>query len=49
VQQILQWPGSFENFRKIPTCLLYNEQGQVLTWGLEAKVCCYEVYAPPSG
>ncbi|KAG8718337.1 hypothetical protein FRC09_012815 [Ceratobasidium sp. 395] len=37
VQQILQWPGSFENFRKIPTCLLYNEHGQVLTWGLEAK------------
>ncbi|KAF8687621.1 Actin-like ATPase protein, partial [Rhizoctonia solani] len=37
VQQILQWPGSFENFRKIPTCLLYGEQGEVLTWGLEAK------------
>ncbi|CAE6465095.1 unnamed protein product [Rhizoctonia solani] len=37
VQQILQWPGSFENFRKIPTCLLYGEHGEVLTWGLEAK------------
>ncbi|CAE6398596.1 unnamed protein product [Rhizoctonia solani] len=28
VQQILQWPGSFENFRKIPTCLLYGEHGE---------------------
>ncbi|KZT24956.1 actin-like ATPase domain-containing protein [Neolentinus lepideus HHB14362 ss-1] len=37
VQQILQWPGSFETFRKVPTCLLYDEQGQVLAWGLEAK------------
>ncbi|KAF8622621.1 hypothetical protein AX15_006876 [Amanita polypyramis BW_CC] len=37
VQQILNWPGSFETFRKIPTCLLYDEQGQVLAWGLEAK------------
>ncbi|KAF8904785.1 hypothetical protein CPB84DRAFT_1677131 [Gymnopilus junonius] len=37
VQQILQWPGSFETFRKIPTCLLYDEFGQVLAWGLEAK------------
>ncbi|KAG5638936.1 hypothetical protein H0H81_008436 [Sphagnurus paluster] len=37
VQQILNWPGSFETFRKIPTCLLYDEHGQVLAWGLEAK------------
>jgi hypothetical protein len=37
VQQILQWPGSFETFRKIPTCLLYDESGQVIAWGLEAK------------
>jgi len=37
VQQILHWPGSFETFRKIPTCLLYDDQGQVLAWGLEAK------------
>ena len=37
VQQILHWPGSFETFRKVPTCLLYDEQGQVLAWGLEAK------------
>ncbi|KAF5361454.1 hypothetical protein D9758_006262 [Tetrapyrgos nigripes] len=37
VQQILNWPGSFETFRKIPTCLLYDENGRVLAWGLEAK------------
>ncbi|KAI0752193.1 actin-like ATPase domain-containing protein [Fomes fomentarius] len=37
VQQILNWPGSFETFRKIPTCLLYDQTGQVLAWGLEAK------------
>ncbi|KAF5326409.1 hypothetical protein D9611_000946 [Ephemerocybe angulata] len=37
VQQILNWPGSFETFRKIPTCLLYDEMGQVIAWGLEAK------------
>lgn len=37
VQQILTWPGSFETFRKIPTCLLYDESGRVLAWGLEAK------------
>ncbi|KAG9311082.1 actin-like ATPase domain-containing protein [Chiua virens] len=37
IQQILNWPGSFETFRKVPTCLLYDEHGQVLAWGLEAK------------
>ncbi|KAH7882185.1 actin-like ATPase domain-containing protein [Phlebopus sp. FC_14] len=37
IQQILHWPGSFETFRKVPTCLLYDEHGQVLAWGLEAK------------
>ncbi|THU93853.1 actin-like ATPase domain-containing protein [Dendrothele bispora CBS 962.96] len=37
VQQILNWPGSFETFRKIPTCILYDDRGQVLAWGLEAK------------
>ncbi|KAJ6526569.1 hypothetical protein DFH09DRAFT_936040 [Mycena vulgaris] len=42
VQQILNWPGSSETFRKarqffIPTCLLYDEHGQILAWGLEAK------------
>ncbi|KAJ7145829.1 hypothetical protein C8R44DRAFT_972814 [Mycena epipterygia] len=37
VQQILNWPGSSETFRKIPTCLLYDEFGRILAWGLEAK------------
>ncbi|KAH8101329.1 actin-like ATPase domain-containing protein [Cristinia sonorae] len=37
VQQILNWPGSFETFRKIPTCLLYDEWGKVIAWGIEAK------------
>ncbi|GJJ14004.1 hypothetical protein Clacol_008261 [Clathrus columnatus] len=37
IQQILTWPGSLETFRKIPTCLLYDEQGEVLAWGLNAK------------
>ncbi|KAN0080079.1 hypothetical protein V8E55_009645 [Tylopilus felleus] len=37
IQQILHWPGSFETFRKVPTCLLYDERGRVLAWGLEAK------------
>lgn len=37
VQQILNWPGSFETFRKIPTCLLYDENGQVIAWGIQAK------------
>ncbi|EKM76218.1 hypothetical protein AGABI1DRAFT_45220 [Agaricus bisporus var. burnettii JB137-S8] len=37
IQQILNWPGSVETFRKIPTCLLYDEYGRVIAWGLEAK------------
>ncbi|KAJ7802663.1 hypothetical protein B0H14DRAFT_3779901, partial [Mycena olivaceomarginata] len=44
IQQILNWPGSTETHRKardlladIPTCLLYEEQGRLLAWGLEAK------------
>ena len=37
VQQILNWPGSFETFRKIPTCLLYDERGAVAAWGIQAK------------
>lgn len=26
-----------DTFRKVPTCLLYDDQGRVLAWGLEAK------------
>ncbi|KAH9993029.1 actin-like ATPase domain-containing protein [Russula vinacea] len=37
VQQILHWPGSSEHFRKVPTCLMYDDRGQVHAWGLEAK------------
>ena len=33
----MNWPGSFETFRKIPTCLLYDQTGQVIAWGIEAK------------
>ncbi|KAG9118448.1 hypothetical protein FRC07_007043, partial [Ceratobasidium sp. 392] len=43
VQLLQQWPGAYENLRKVPTCLLYNGQGQVLEWGQNAKVldCCF--------
>ncbi len=37
VQQILTWPGAIEASRKIPTCLLYDNAGRLLAWGLEAK------------
>ncbi|KAG9123097.1 hypothetical protein FRC07_000233 [Ceratobasidium sp. 392] len=37
VQLLQQWPGAYENLRKVPTCLLYNGQGQVLEWGQNAK------------
>lgn len=36
-QQILSWPGSSENHRKVPTCLAYDEYDNVVAWGLEAK------------
>ncbi|KAF9511529.1 hypothetical protein BS47DRAFT_1346698 [Hydnum rufescens UP504] len=37
VQQILSWPGTSGSFRKIPTCLVYDDTGRVLAWGLKAK------------
>ena len=37
VQQILRWPKALEAMRKVPTCLLYGETGEVLAWGVEAK------------
>lgn len=37
VQQVLNWPGTQDTYRKIPTCLLYDESGRVLAWGIEAK------------
>jgi molecular chaperone DnaK (HSP70) len=36
-QQILIWPGANETYRKIPTCLVYDENGELKAWGLEAK------------
>ncbi|SCV73246.1 BQ2448_7171 [Microbotryum intermedium] len=42
IRQILVWPGSYETYRKVPSCILYhqaspNEEATVLSWGLEAK------------
>ncbi|KDE02823.1 hypothetical protein MVLG_06647 [Microbotryum lychnidis-dioicae p1A1 Lamole] len=42
IRQILVWPGSYETYRKVPSCILYhqpspNEEASVLSWGLEAK------------
>ncbi|KAK4702662.1 hypothetical protein P7C70_g3563, partial [Phenoliferia sp. Uapishka_3] len=42
IRQILTWPGSYETYRKVPTCILYSqrtpsEPAQVIAWGLEAK------------
>ncbi|KAI5477442.1 protein of heat shock protein Hsp70 family [Pseudohyphozyma bogoriensis] len=42
IRQILSWPGSYETYRKVPTCILYHqrtpsEPATVLAWGLEAK------------
>ncbi|KAF6759108.1 hypothetical protein DFP72DRAFT_1064071 [Ephemerocybe angulata] len=36
VQQIIHWPGTWETLRKIPTCLIYDDEGRLLAWGLEA-------------
>ncbi|GAA5969837.1 hypothetical protein JCM3765_004591 [Sporobolomyces pararoseus] len=42
IRSILSWPGSYETFRKVPTCIAYyqdspNEEAQVIAWGLEAS------------
>lgn len=41
IRQILNWPGSLETYRKIPTCLLYYQRGmedaELLIWGIQAK------------
>lgn len=42
IRSILNWPGSYENFRKVPTCIAYyqaspKEDAQVVAWGLEAS------------
>ncbi|KAM0747949.1 actin-like ATPase domain-containing protein [Meredithblackwellia eburnea MCA 4105] len=42
IRQILNWPGSMETYRKVPTCIVYsqlspNEDARIVSWGLEAK------------
>ncbi|GAA5843244.1 hypothetical protein JCM11251_002259 [Rhodosporidiobolus azoricus] len=42
VRQILSWPGSYETYRKVPTCILYEQhdpahEAKVVAWGIEAK------------
>jgi hypothetical protein len=42
VRQILTWPGSYETYRKVPTCILYEQhdpeqEAKVVAWGIEAK------------
>ncbi|GAA5889548.1 hypothetical protein JCM5296_005982 [Sporobolomyces johnsonii] len=43
VRQILSWPGSYETFRKVPTCIAYyqpspNDEAQIVAWGIQASV-----------
>lgn len=37
----MNWPGSLETYRKIPTCLLYYQRGteeaELVCWGIQAK------------
>ncbi|BGP19763.1 hypothetical protein JCM10213_003609 [Rhodosporidiobolus nylandii] len=42
IRQILSWPGSYETYRKVPTCILYeqhdpSQEAKVVAWGIEAK------------
>ena len=37
VVPIISWPGSSDPFRKIPTCLVYDNLGDVRAWGIEAR------------
>ncbi|GAA5951231.1 hypothetical protein JCM10213_003614 [Rhodosporidiobolus nylandii] len=42
VRQILNWPGSYETFRKVPTCIAYyqptpHDEAIIVAWGIEAK------------
>ncbi|KIM41571.1 hypothetical protein M413DRAFT_27891 [Hebeloma cylindrosporum] len=36
-RQILNWPGTLSTSSKIPTCLLYDEEGTLIAWGYEAR------------
>lgn len=42
VRQILNWPGSYETYRKVPTAIVYYqptpaEEAIIVAWGIEAK------------
>ncbi|GAA5942523.1 Hsp70 family protein [Sporobolomyces koalae] len=42
IRQILSWPGSYETYRKVPTCIAYyqpspHDEAQIIAWGLEAS------------
>jgi hypothetical protein len=42
VRQILNWPGTYETYRKVPTAIVYYqaipaEEAVIVAWGIEAK------------
>ncbi|GAA5866072.1 hypothetical protein JCM3774_000016 [Rhodotorula dairenensis] len=42
VRQILDWPGTYETYRKVPTAIVYYqpspaEEAVIVAWGIEAK------------
>ncbi|BGP43264.1 hypothetical protein JCM10449v2_007292 [Rhodotorula kratochvilovae] len=42
IRQILSWPGSYETYRKVPTCIAYYQptptsEAVIVAWGIEAK------------
>ncbi|GAA5822338.1 hypothetical protein JCM10212_005680 [Sporobolomyces blumeae] len=42
IRQLLSWPGSYETFRKVPTCIAYYQaspadEAVIVAWGLEAS------------
>ncbi|GAA5899544.1 hypothetical protein JCM6882_001146 [Rhodosporidiobolus microsporus] len=42
IRQILSWPGSYKTYRKVPTCIPYeqydpSQEAKIVSWGNEAK------------
>jgi len=42
IRCILTWPGSYETYRKVPTCIAYyqptpSSEAVIVAWGIEAK------------
>ncbi|GAA5933864.1 hypothetical protein JCM3775_000308 [Rhodotorula graminis] len=42
IRCILSWPGSYETYRKVPTCIAYyqptpSSEAVIVAWGIEAK------------